>query len=245
MTFRLPTATEKAEYVLRQFDRIAWRYDLANDVISLGMHRLWKSRAVDALKLKPDGHYLDVCCGSGDLAINIARRLNGRGQVVGIDFSKNMLKVAARRAEQAYERDGLKCRMEWVNGDAQELPFEDRCFDGAIISFGLRNLTDLERGIEEMARVVRAGGTIVNLDLGHPSIPIFTPVYHFYFKRLVPLIGQILVGDKDAYSYLPSSLETYPAPHGITAIFKRARLQNVVHEPLAFGSVALHKGIVI
>jgi demethylmenaquinone methyltransferase / 2-methoxy-6-polyprenyl-1,4-benzoquinol methylase len=241
MSFRLPTTEEKKDYVLKQFDRIAFRYDLANDVISFGMHRLWKNRAIAVLNTVPGGKYLDVCCGTGDLALKLAERVGPDGKVVGLDFSENMLAVARARAARVVDKSRL-ASIEWRNGDAQNLPFQDDTFDGAIISFGLRNLTDLARGIKEMARVVRPGGRVVNLDLGHPTNPVFTPFYFMFFRHVVPVVGQILQKDKAAYTYLPRSLETYPKPDGITTIFESARLINVVHEPLAFGSVALHKG---
>jgi demethylmenaquinone methyltransferase/2-methoxy-6-polyprenyl-1,4-benzoquinol methylase len=241
MSFRLPAQAEKAEYVLNQFDRIARHYDLTNDVISLGMHRLWKKVAVDALALKPGGSYLDVCCGTGDLALTIAKRLSLGGKVTGIDFSQNMLDLAKRRA--ARQKNGSAV-IEWLQADAQRLPFDNNSFDGAIISFGLRNLSSLDKGLAEMARVVKPQGRVVNLDLGHPDTPIFTPVYQFYFQNIVPLMGQVLAGDRKAYTYLPSSLETYPRPEGVTRLFADAKLIDIVYQPLAFGSVALHKGTV-
>jgi demethylmenaquinone methyltransferase/2-methoxy-6-polyprenyl-1,4-benzoquinol methylase len=241
MPFRLPTKEEKAEYVLAQFDRIAQRYDLTNDAISMGMHRSWKHAAVDQLEIKADGRYLDVCCGTGDLSLLIAQRLAKAGQVVGLDFSSKMLEVAERRASSA---KNIEAALEWQQGDAQQLPFSDDIFDGAIISFGLRNLTDLQRGVSEMARVVKPGGHVVNLDLGHSNVPLFSQMFKFYFSTIVPIIGLILQNDKNAYTYLPESLSTYPKPDGITKLFENAGMQNVKHIPLALGSVALHVGTV-
>jgi demethylmenaquinone methyltransferase/2-methoxy-6-polyprenyl-1,4-benzoquinol methylase len=244
MTFQLPSANDKAEYVLRQFDRIAANYDLTNDLISLCLHRLWKRRAIEALALKPGGIYLDVCCGTGDLALAIALRLSNSGRVVGIDFSQNMLDLAKRRSEAIAASRADLAKIDWLKGDAEHLPFADRSFDGAIISFGLRNLTSLKQGLSEMARVVKSNGTVVNLDLGHPKAPIFTPIYHLYFEKFVPLIGDLVAGDRSAYTYLPSSLKAYPKPEGITELFADAGLTDITHQPLALGSVALHKGTV-
>lgn len=242
MSFRLPTQTEKAEYVLSQFERIAAHYDLTNDAISLGMHRLWKKAAIDALNLKSDGIYLDVCCGTGDLALGVAQRLGPDGRVVGVDFSQNMLNLAARRAEKMRRVNPLQ--FDWVAADAEALPFSDDRFDGAIISFGLRNLTNLTKGLAEMTRVVKPGGKVINLDLGHPRQAIFTPLYNFYFQNIVPIIGDLLAGDRKAYTYLPTSLSTYPEPERISELFESVGLVNVVFQPLACGSVALHKGTV-
>lgn len=244
MSFRLPTSQEKAEYVHKQFDRIARRYDLTNHAISLGMHRLWKSRAVDDLGCVPDGSYLDVCCGTGDLMLTVASRLGAGGTVTGVDFSRNMLDVAARRALQARERRRVAAALELVEGDAQNLPFPDNTFDGAIISFGLRNLSNLGAGLREMARVVRPGGRVINLDLGHPSMAGFTPLFLFYFRHVVPLIGAVLQNDRQAYTYLPESLGAYPKPDGISELFRHAGLVDVKHKELALGSVALHVGTV-
>ncbi|HEY9718688.1 MAG TPA: bifunctional demethylmenaquinone methyltransferase/2-methoxy-6-polyprenyl-1,4-benzoquinol methylase UbiE [Trichormus sp.] len=241
MPFRLPTKEEKADYVRAQFDRIARRYDLTNDAISMGMHRTWKHAAVTQLQLKSDGRYLDVCCGTGDLSLLIAQKLGKAGQVMGLDFSPKMLEVAKQRAASA---KNLEAELEWQQGDAQQLPFPDDSFDAAIISFGLRNLTDLQRGVSEMARVVKPGGHVVNLDLGHSNVPLFSQMFQFYFSTIVPIIGLILQNDKNAYTYLPESLSTYPKPDGISKLFENAGMQNVKHIPLALGSVALHVGTV-
>ena len=242
-SFRLPTSQEKADYVLNQFDRIARRYDLTNDAISLGMHREWKRQAVDALACRADGSYLDVCCGTGDLALRVAERLLVGGKITGLDFSPKMLDVARQRAQRCGKR--VSCAIEWVCGDAQELPFSDRIFDGAIISFGLRNLTDLQRGLDQMAAVVKSGGQVVNLDVGHPTTPLFAHSFNFWFSLVVPLIGQVLQNDRQAYTYLPESAKAYPQPEEITFMFEQAGMREVRHIALAMGSVALHVGTVV
>lgn len=236
--FKLPTKDEKADYVLRQFDRIAKRYDLTNDAISFGMHRLWKLAAVKKLELKPQGRYLDVCTGTGDLAMLIASRPNFAGEITGLDFSPEMLLVAKSRQNGRK----LASKPTWIEGNAEALPFEDNSFDGAIISFGLRNLCDLPRGLSEMARVVKPGGKVINLDLGQPRTPLFAPLFFFFFDHVVPVIGDILQGDKQAYTYLPESRKAYPAPEKLTKMFAEAGLKNVEYHALAFGSVAMHVG---
>lgn len=269
MPFQLPTCEEKAAYVQQQFDRIARGYDVTNDAISMGMHRSWKARALDELTGKRattpgstaagstaaganvtagarggDGNYLDVCCGTGDLALCLAARLSASGRVTGLDFSEQMLKVAARREAQGRSANAFSSQIGWVQGDAQNLPFDNDVFDGAVISFGLRNLTNLQAGLNEMARVVRPGGRVVNLDLGHSKTPVFAPMFKMYFRHVVPIIGQVLQNDRSAYTYLPESLNTYPTPEKLTRMFEQAGLVDVRHIPLALGSVALHVGTV-
>ena len=244
MTFQLPSQEDKADYVHRQFERIAKRYDLTNDAISMGMHRLWKQKAVDALQCKSNGSYLDVCCGTGDLALTIGARLGERGKITGVDFSQNMLNVAQERGRRAHRDGKVACEIDWRQGDAQDLPFAENSFDGAIISFGLRNLTDLKAGIYQMKRVVRSGGKVINLDLGHPTMPVFTPFFKLYFSQVVPLIGQILQGDRQAYTYLPESLNTYPNEATLKLYFEEVGLQDVQWLPLSLGSVAMHVGTV-
>lgn len=247
-SFQLPTREDKAAYVEKQFDRIARGYDLTNDAISMGMHRSWKSRTLTELLRTAsgaDGKYLDVCCGTGDLALSLAARLTQKAEVVGLDFSAGMLEVAQRRLQQSKTRNAFSCGVDFIQGDAQALPFVDATFDGAVISFGLRNLTDLQAGLNEMARVVKPGGLVINLDLGHSTTPVFAPAFRLYFRHVVPMIGSVLQNDRSAYTYLPESLNTYPTPAKLTAMFEQSGLSNVRHIPLALGSVALHVGTVI
>lgn len=249
MAFTLPTNEEKYDYVHAQFERIAKRYDLTNDVISFGMHRLWKARAVNILieaapQDKPR-HFLDVCTGTGDLALTIANKLGKNDKVTGLDFSAGMLSVAKTRGASAENQSGKSgCALEWIEGDAQNLPFEDNSFDGAIVSFGLRNLTNINLGLSEMRRVVKPGGLVLNLDLGKPRGVIFAPAFKFFFSSIVPVIGSILQNDRSAYTYLPESMNTYPDPEQISERFEIVGLNQVKHIALAGGSVALHHGTV-
>ena len=262
MAYTLPSNEEKYEYVHAQFERIAKRYDLTNDVINFGMHRLWKARAVDLLvnnnpnstpidSTDPENsperprHFLDVCTGTGDLALTIANRLKKGDKVTGLDFSAGMLSVAKTRAGD-FQNQSTKsgCDLEWIEGDAQNLPFDDNSFDGAIISFGLRNLTNINLGLSEMRRVVKPGGLVINLDLGRPEGIIFAPAFKFFFGSVVPVIGSILQNDRNAYTYLPESMSTYPDPEQISERFEIVGLEKVKHTALAGGSVALHHGTV-
>lgn len=247
MPFQLPTTEEKSDYVLQQFDRIAKRYDLTNDVISLGMHRFWKEVAVEELvsptKTKDSQRsFLDVCTGTGDLALLIAKKLRTGDKVIGADFSSEMLKIANQRANSAQEKGQSPAMIGFKQADAQALPFDDNSFDGVIVSFGLRNLTDLQKGINEMTRVVKPGGRVINLDLGHTDTPLFAQLFNFYFGSVVPVIGDLLQSDRKAYTYLPESLKTYPTPDKIAKMFAAAGLKNIKWRKLAMGTVALHVG---
>ena len=244
MAFTLPTNEEKYTYVHSQFERIAKRYDFTNDAISFGMHRLWKAKAVDILLNSPGQldseprSFLDVCCGTGDLAITIAKKANQNDKITGLDFSNNMLNVARSRTN----KDSNNLEVEWLQGDAQNLPFETNSFDGAIISFGLRNLTDINKGISELSRVVKPGKLVINLDLGDPQGIVFAPMFKLFFRYVVPVVGSVLQNDQKAYTYLPESMNTYPNPDEISNRFRSCQLEDVVHIPLAGGSVALHHG---
>lgn len=246
-SFQLPSTDEKADYVLKQFDRIARKYDIANDLISVGMHRLWKQRAIKELTAHIGANnstpsFLDVCTGTGDLALSIAKKYDGKCRITGIDFSGEMLAVAQQRSKHA--PSVVQSSLSWKQGDAQNLPFPDNSFDGAIISFGLRNLTDLQKGLDEMSRVVKPGGRVVNLDLGQPTMPVFTPLFLFFFDNVVPVIGELIQQDRQAYTYLPESRKTYPAPEKLSSMFQLAGLSDVHCASLAMGSVALHVGTV-
>ena len=246
-SFQLPSTDEKADYVQKQFDRIAKKYDLANDLISLGMHRLWKQRAINELTASlssrdTNPHLLDVCTGTGDLALSLAENFSGSCQITGLDFSGAMLAVAEQRS--AHAPSAVRSCLNWKQADAQNLPFADDSFDGAIISFGLRNLTDLQKGLNEMSRVVKPGGRVVNLDLGQPTMPVFTPFFLFFFDNIVPLIGELIQQDRQAYTYLPESRKAYPNPQKLSSMFENAGLSDVRWISLACGSVALHVGTV-
>ena len=180
------------------FDRIAGVYDLMNSVMTVGMHQRWRERAVELARVAPGSRALDVATGTGDLAI----ALRGAGaEVVGCDFSEEMLE-RARKKEPSVP-------FEWA--DALNLPYEDDSFDAATVGFGARNFSDLSRGLQEMARVVRPGGRVVVLEITEPQKPPLSTFFALWFDRLVPALGR-LAGDEDAYSYLPSSVKRFPGP---------------------------------
>ncbi len=220
------SGTLEPEVVRGMFDRIAPVYDVMNHLMTAGLDRRWRRLAVRAV-VWPGDRVLDACCGTGDLAIEAERR---GGRVVGLDFSARML-------ERARPKSGT---IEWVQGDALDLPFDDATFDAATVGFGVRNLRDLGLGLSELARVLRPGGHVAVLEITRPQ-GILRPFFRVWFEVLVPLAGRILPGGK-AYTYLPASVRRFPGPEHLSALLESAGFENVTFQLLGGGSVALHTG---
>ena len=224
--------TAKPQQVQAMFDRIARSYDLLNDCISFGMHRVWKRQACALLQLKPGDAVLDVCSGTGDLIGYLLPHVKQNGQVTALDFSDQMLEMARSRFE---DYDNVLFRQ----GDATQLPYAENAFDGVIVSFGLRNVVDIPRAISEMARVVKPGGWVVNLDTcPEPALP----GYWFYFSCVMPVIGRILSMDPTAYRYLAESTRHFLTPAQLKTEFEKAGLVNVSSRTMMMGSVSLQAG---
>jgi demethylmenaquinone methyltransferase/2-methoxy-6-polyprenyl-1,4-benzoquinol methylase len=213
------------------FDRIASFYDVMNSVMTAGLHHRWRARAADLAAVGPGSRALDVATGTGDLAVELARRVGPDGEVVGSDFSEEMLALARRKAPALH--------FEW--GNALELPYPDGRFDAATVGFGARNFSDLDRGLSEMARVVRPGGRVVVLEITTPQRPPLSTFFRVWFDRIVPLLGR-LTGESLAYSYLPSSVRRFPAPEGLAAAMARAGLRDIRWILTAGGIIAIHVG---
>jgi len=229
--------------VRAMFDRIAGVYDRMNAVMTAGLHHQWRRRAADLAAVAPGGRALDIATGTGDLALELARRVTPGGTVVGADFSERMLglagdKAAAARRSGAVPGD-VSVRFESAN--ALALPYADGEFDAATVGFGARNFSDLDRGIAEMVRVVRPGGRVVVLEITTPTGPPLSTFLDLWFDRLIPVLGR-LAGDADAYSYLPNSVRRFPGPEALAAVMGRAGLQPVRYIITAGGIIALHVG---
>jgi demethylmenaquinone methyltransferase / 2-methoxy-6-polyprenyl-1,4-benzoquinol methylase len=218
------------------FDRIAGAYDLMNSAMTAGLHHGWRSRAADRAELKPGNAALDLCCGTGDLALELRSRVGPQGRVVGADFSERMLELAG---EKAAERGLADVTFEWA--DALELPYSDASFDAVTVGFGVRNLADLDRGIGEMARVLRAGGRLVILEITQPQRPPLSTFFGLWFDRIVPVLGR-LAGDPEAYAYLPESVRSFPSPEGLAQIMERQGFDGIRYTILAGGIIAIHSG---
>jgi demethylmenaquinone methyltransferase/2-methoxy-6-polyprenyl-1,4-benzoquinol methylase len=213
------------------FDRIARVYDLMNSVMTAGMHHRWRERAVDMAAVGPGSRALDVATGTGDLAIALERRVGASGEVIGSDFSEQMLELARRKSGAV--------RFEW--GNALELPYADNSFDAVTVGFGARNFSDLAAGLREMARVTRPGGRVVVLEITTPTRPPLSWFFRIWFDRMVPLIGRV-AGDPDAYSYLPSSVRRFPGPEALGGELSAAGLEDVRWLLTAGGIIAIHSG---
>jgi demethylmenaquinone methyltransferase/2-methoxy-6-polyprenyl-1,4-benzoquinol methylase len=225
--------TLEPDQVRSMFDRITPAYDRMNRIMSLGMDGSWRTVAVRASGVAPGDAALDVCCGTGDLAIELLDAVSTRGRVVGLDFSEAMLDAARRKSSQ----------VEWVRGDALALPFPGGEFAAATIGFGMRNLADPLRGFAELARVVRPGGRVVCLELTDP--PAWAaPFARLWTDRAVPLLGRLVARETDAYRYLPASVRRFPPADELAAVMARAGLRRVRYRRLSGGAVAVHVGTV-
>ena len=232
MTFALPSAEEKHDYVQAMFEDIAQRYDLLNDVMTGGLHRGWKNLVVRLSGAQPGQRVLDACTGTGDIAVRLARAVGPAGEVVGLDFSPRMLAVARQRPGP----------ITWVEGDLMALPFEDGRFAAVTVGYGLRNVTSIPGALQEIKRVLQPGGRMVSLDLGKPTVPVWRACFYAYFRHVVPRIGQLIAGTKDAYTYLPESLADFPAQEGLRRLMVEAGFQDVSCRSLMGGAAAVHVG---
>jgi len=221
------TGTLPPEGVRSMFDRIAPVYDAMNTLMTAGLDRRWRQETAAAVVGKDD-RILDVCCGTGDLALAAAE---AGGRVTGLDFSAPMLERAR----------GKSSEIEWVEGDALALPFADGSFDAVTVGFGVRNLADVESGLAELRRVLPPGGRIAVLEITRPK-GLLAPFYRFWFDGVIPLAGKLLPGGA-AYSYLPASVRRFPEPEGLAGLLDEAGFGEIRWRLFAGGIVALHTGV--
>jgi demethylmenaquinone methyltransferase/2-methoxy-6-polyprenyl-1,4-benzoquinol methylase len=226
-----------AGQVNRMFDRVASRYDALNSVMTAGLHHRWRERAAARAQLGAGDSALDVCCGTGDLALELAKLVTPGGRVVGCDFSEPMLDLAR---EKASARGAEGVRFEWA--DALELPYDAERFDAVSVGFGVRNLADLDRGLREMARVLKPGGRAVILEITQPTRPPLSLFFGLWFDRIVPLLGG-LSSNPEAYSYLPESVRSFPSPRGLAEKMDGAGFEAIRYTVLAGGIIAIHSGV--
>lgn len=219
------------------FDAIARRYDTLNHLLSAGLDRRWRRQAIRALKLRPRDRLLDMCTGTGDLAIAAVTSPAGApGDVIGIDFSGEMLRLGLAKVRAA----GLAARVHLARGDATRVPLPDDSVDAAAVAFGIRNVVDRDRGCREFGRVLRSGGRLAVLEFGAPRMPGLKQLYQWYFRAVLPRIGGLISGNSDAYAYLPASVGEFPPPDEFAAALRHAGFSHVEWKSLTFGVVYLY-----
>lgn len=217
------------------FDAIAPRYDLLNRVLSAGLDRRWRDRAVDALSLPPGARVLDLCTGTADLAIATVRKVPG-ASVVGVDFAAAMLRLGLVKTTGL----GLNRSIQLVRGDAMRIPVGTASCDATTIAFGIRNVSEPERALAEIARILRPRGRLAILEFGQPAIPGIRSLYSWYFRYVLPAIGRLVSQHNSAYSYLPASVGSFPPPSEFTKIIAQQGFSNVRAVSLTFGIVYLY-----
>jgi demethylmenaquinone methyltransferase/2-methoxy-6-polyprenyl-1,4-benzoquinol methylase len=240
--YRDVPADEKAGMVREVFASVAPRYDLMNDLMSAGVHRLWKNTLVDVLHPRPGERFLDVAGGTGDIGFRIARRQaakdGGRPDVTICDINAAMLEVGRDRAVDR----GLLQGLTWTTGDAEALPFPDQSFDGYTIAFGLRNVTHIDQALAEAWRVLKPGGRFYCLEFSKVSSAPVARLYDAYSERALPLLGRVVARDAESYRYLHESIRRFPSQRELAGCMRRAGFAKVAWRNMTLGVVALHSG---
>jgi demethylmenaquinone methyltransferase/2-methoxy-6-polyprenyl-1,4-benzoquinol methylase len=233
----VPTG-EKAHRVARVFDSVAARYDLMNDVMSIGMHRIWKAITISQANVKPGQRVLDVASGTGDLALAFAKRVGPLGKVVMSDINAQMLARGRNRLiDHGYPIESVVC-------DAEHLPFPDQSFDLVTVAFGLRNMTDKPAALKQMHRVLKPGGKLMVLEFSKVAAPL-EKLYDLYSFKVLPWLGKRIAQDEDSYRYLAESIRMHPGPEELAQMMRDAGFDIVRFSTMSAGVVALHQGIKI
>jgi demethylmenaquinone methyltransferase/2-methoxy-6-polyprenyl-1,4-benzoquinol methylase len=236
--FETVDPAEKAHKVREVFDRVAGRYDLMNDLMSAGVHRLWKNALVDWLAPRRGIHHLDVAGGTGDVAFRIADRVGGEADITICDINHAMLEVGRDRAIDR----GLVRGLSWVTGDAMALPLPDRSFDSYTIAFGIRNVTHVDQALTEAYRVLKPGGRFLCLEFSRLVIPQLRPAYDRYSMGVIPIMGRLVAKDAESYRYLVESIRRFPDQKKFAAMIERVGFGLVKYRNLSGGIAAIHSG---
>lgn len=225
--------------VKRLFTEIAPIYDGMNTIMSLGQDKRWRRRTVEMAEVKPGFRVLDLCTGTGEVALEAGRAVGTRGKVIGVDFCREML----AQAEEKLRASGVADRVEFVQGDALALPFEPQYFDAVTIAFGIRNLDGILEGFREIYRVLKPGRRMACLELSRPAMAGFRQLYQLYFDGLVPLIGRLRHGSPGPYDYLPRSLKRFPVRGELSSLIEQAGFIHVKYQEIMLGTAAIHTGV--
>jgi demethylmenaquinone methyltransferase/2-methoxy-6-polyprenyl-1,4-benzoquinol methylase len=237
--YRLVPEEEKMKWVERHFNCVASRYDLGNTLLSFGIHYLWKRTAVKMMGLKPGDKVIDVCGGTADLALMAAGYIGKTGRIVVYDINRSMLEVGKPKVLESPFADQIL----YVQGDAECISFPDNSFDAAMVGFGIRNLTHMEKGFEEMHRVLKPGGKLMCLEFSQPTARWFRWLYDTYSFYIMPAVGEMLVGSRLAYTYLPESIRLFPSPEQLSAKLEGIGFERVAYRRLTNGISVIHLGV--
>jgi len=237
--YRKVPASEKVRYVRRHFNSIASKYDLMNTILSFGLHYLWKRWAVETLRLKPGDRVIDVCGGTADLSILAARVVGSQGRVILYDINRAMMEGGRPKVGMA----SLSGRVDYVQGDAELISFPEGRFKAAMVGFGIRNLTHMEKGLVEMHRVLEPGGKLMCLEFSLPASLWFGWLYDFYSFHIMPLAGKFLADNREAYLYLPESIRKFPPPDEFVRILQKIGFSRLTYRRLTNGIAVIYSGV--
>jgi demethylmenaquinone methyltransferase/2-methoxy-6-polyprenyl-1,4-benzoquinol methylase len=237
--YKRVSAAEKNDRVLRHFNSVARHYDFMNTLLSAGIHHFWKHAAVRLLELAPGNRVLDVCGGTGDLAILAAKYIESNGRVIVYDINRAMIVAGL---DKVIHKE-IEPRIRYVQGNAESIAFPDEQFDATMVGFGIRNVSDMEKGFAEMYRVLKPGGKMMCLEFSKPTSRMFRWLYDFYSFYIMPLLGELIAGSRAAYTHLPESIRTWPLPDELTEILKTIGFSRVSHRKLTNGIAVIHLAV--
>ena len=237
--YRTVETSRKAGQVAEVFHSVAGKYDLMNDLMSMGIHRLWKRFTIELSGVRPGHRVLDIAGGTGDLTMKFSDLVGPSGQVILADINASMLQVGRGRLTDR----GYAGNIEYVQADAEHLPFPDNHFNAVSIAFGLRNVTDKDQALRDMTRVLKPGGKLMVLEFSKPTNPLLSKAYDAYSFNALPLMGQLIAGDSGSYQYLAESIRMHPDQDTLKGMMEQAGLVNCKYHNMTGGIVALHVGI--
>jgi demethylmenaquinone methyltransferase/2-methoxy-6-polyprenyl-1,4-benzoquinol methylase len=230
---------EKAARVLNHFNSIARHYDFMNTLLSFGIHHIWKRLAVRMMELAPGNRVLDVCGGTGDLSILAAKRIGPEGRVIVYDINRAMMLAGLHKVANK----DIEHRIRYVQGDAEFISFPEGDFDAVMVGFGIRNVTNMKKGFEEMYRVLKPGGKMMCLEFSKPTFGPFRWLYDIYSFYIMPFLGELIAGSRTAYTHLPETIRMWPLPEELTQILKNIGFADVSHHKLTNGIAVIHLAI--
>jgi demethylmenaquinone methyltransferase/2-methoxy-6-polyprenyl-1,4-benzoquinol methylase len=230
---------DKVKAVAHHFNRVASKYDFMNSLLSFGIQHCWKRAAIRKMKISPGEKVLDVCGGTGDLAILAARRCGHRGRVVIYDINWSMIQAGRPKIDFLPDL----AHIDYVQGDAEQIAFADNTFDAVMVGFGIRNLTHLKCGFQEMHRVLKPGGRILCLEFSRPTNPLFRSLYDFYSFNIMPLLGELIVGSAESYACLPETIRMFPLPKELCTILEDIGFAQVAYTAMTNAIAVAHVGI--